>query len=356
MAINVNNLNISVILCDGHYLRNDKTNMIESHFRSILNLILKLISINFSADQTPTPTSLIRNCEEFGLFDDLKHVNPFEETFRQAIDCTPSQPSVLLSAQKSLEVIKSNDEDTLHTPNIFPRNTSIDDNHDNSPKNDAKSGTENQIEEVSISDKQPVVIPIVTNNDTPASITPMTISYGDDDKNDIDCTKAIDGSSAPKQSTTLDDVTKKAFRKICPKPAVVPVACHMINPIKEKIRESLLKLRTIRNDDSSTDAKVPVANYHIPSAVPSSDEPDVRDIPKEEIKRQVIVKRKYTFQDSANERNREAAKRYRHKQKMLHDALLHRNAQLEAENVALRKQLQHFRKTHENCSVSLCEM
>lgn len=38
-----------------------------------------------AADQTPTPTRFIRNCEEVGLFQDLQ-VNPFEETFRRAVE------------------------------------------------------------------------------------------------------------------------------------------------------------------------------------------------------------------------------------------------------------------------------
>lgn len=40
------------------------------------------------ADQTPTPTRFIKNCEEVGLFQDLQNVtvNPFEETFRKAAE------------------------------------------------------------------------------------------------------------------------------------------------------------------------------------------------------------------------------------------------------------------------------
>lgn len=44
------------------------------------------MSIHFAADQTPTPTRFIRNCEEVGLFQDLQNVNPFEETFRRAVE------------------------------------------------------------------------------------------------------------------------------------------------------------------------------------------------------------------------------------------------------------------------------
>lgn len=35
------------------------------------------------ADQTPTPTKFLRNCEEIGLFHELSK-NPFEEAFKKA--------------------------------------------------------------------------------------------------------------------------------------------------------------------------------------------------------------------------------------------------------------------------------
>jgi len=41
----------------------------------------------YVADQTPTPTRFLKNCEEVGLFQDLQNVvNPFEETFRRAVE------------------------------------------------------------------------------------------------------------------------------------------------------------------------------------------------------------------------------------------------------------------------------
>lgn len=68
-----------------------------------------------SADQTPTPTRLLNNCEALRVFDDLQNINPFEEGFRKATEdisngfipeshflCTPSN------------------QDTLHTPQILP--------------------------------------------------------------------------------------------------------------------------------------------------------------------------------------------------------------------------------------------
>lgn len=37
----------------------------------------------FAADQTPTPSKFLRNCEEMGLFHELSK-NPFEEAFKKA--------------------------------------------------------------------------------------------------------------------------------------------------------------------------------------------------------------------------------------------------------------------------------
>ncbi|CAK1549073.1 unnamed protein product [Leptosia nina] len=67
----------------------------------------------FAADQTPTPTRFIRNCEEVGLFQDLQNVtvNPFDEGFKRAME---AKHGVL-----SLET--SSTEDVLHTPHlVFP--------------------------------------------------------------------------------------------------------------------------------------------------------------------------------------------------------------------------------------------
>ncbi|CAH2056256.1 unnamed protein product, partial [Iphiclides podalirius] len=69
----------------------------------------------FVADQTPTPTRFIRNCEEVGLFQDLQNVNPFDEGFKRAMETKHGIPS-LDGAN-----ISSTSDDVLHTPHlVFP--------------------------------------------------------------------------------------------------------------------------------------------------------------------------------------------------------------------------------------------
>lgn len=66
----------------------------------------------FVADQTPTPTRFIRNCEEVGLFQDLQNVNPFDEGFKRAMETKAGLLSMDAGTTSS---------DELHTPQmVFP--------------------------------------------------------------------------------------------------------------------------------------------------------------------------------------------------------------------------------------------
>jgi hypothetical protein len=58
-------------------------------------MLISKLCFFFSADQTPTPTRFIRNCEEVGLFQDLQNVNPFEETFRKAVEASKTGVGLL---------------------------------------------------------------------------------------------------------------------------------------------------------------------------------------------------------------------------------------------------------------------
>ncbi|XP_072937713.1 uncharacterized protein Atf-2 [Epargyreus clarus] len=66
----------------------------------------------FVADQTPTPTRFIRNCEEVGLFQDLQNVNPFDEGFKRAMEIKHGHSETPASSVA---------DDGLHTPHMmFP--------------------------------------------------------------------------------------------------------------------------------------------------------------------------------------------------------------------------------------------
>ncbi|XP_029669157.1 cyclic AMP-dependent transcription factor ATF-2-like isoform X2 [Formica exsecta] len=96
--------------CNMSFTNEDQLTMHKKKHDMMLNLGNNPKSAGF-VDQTPTPTRFFKNCEEVGLFQDLQ-VNPFEETFRRAVETgntgTLTVPEVGIA------------DDTLHTPHIFP--------------------------------------------------------------------------------------------------------------------------------------------------------------------------------------------------------------------------------------------
>uniref|UniRef100_A0A8D9EWP6 Cyclic AMP-dependent transcription factor ATF-2 n=1 Tax=Cacopsylla melanoneura TaxID=428564 RepID=A0A8D9EWP6_9HEMI len=62
-------------------------------------------------DQTPTPTKFLKQCEDIGLFNDLQKVNPFDETFKKAIDAQNTLLKYPLTVQNS--------DETLNTPTPY---------------------------------------------------------------------------------------------------------------------------------------------------------------------------------------------------------------------------------------------
>ncbi|RZC37511.1 cyclic AMP-dependent transcription factor ATF-7 [Asbolus verrucosus] len=97
--------------CEMTFTNEDHLNWHHKKHDMVLNLGLASKNMEV-ADQTPTPTRFIRNCEEVGLFQDLQNVNPFDETFKKAIESAKS-------GTLHVPEMTSND-DTLHTPHIFP--------------------------------------------------------------------------------------------------------------------------------------------------------------------------------------------------------------------------------------------
>ncbi|XP_067003700.2 cyclic AMP-dependent transcription factor ATF-7 [Anabrus simplex] len=104
--------------CKMSFTNEDHLTVHKKKHDMVLNLGTGQKSNVFVADQTPTPTRFIRNCEEVGLFQDLQNVNPFEETFRKAVEAAKSGQTHL-GVDSSLTV-PSGTDDTLHTPHVFP--------------------------------------------------------------------------------------------------------------------------------------------------------------------------------------------------------------------------------------------
>ncbi|XP_050503965.1 cyclic AMP-dependent transcription factor ATF-7 [Diabrotica virgifera virgifera] len=102
--------------CEMTFTNKDHLDWHQKKHAMMLNLgLVNKNTINEVADQTPTPTRFIRNCEEVGLFQDLQNVNPFDELFKRAIDSVKNGTA--------LEVQEHNSNESLHTPHILPHIT-----------------------------------------------------------------------------------------------------------------------------------------------------------------------------------------------------------------------------------------
>ncbi|XP_020291425.1 cyclic AMP-dependent transcription factor ATF-2 isoform X2 [Pseudomyrmex gracilis] len=98
--------------CNVSFANEDQLILHKKKHDMMLNLGNNSKSAGF-VDQTPTPTRFFKNCEEVGLFQDLQNVvNPFEETFRRAVE--EGNTGTLNVPEAGIT------DDTLHTPHIFP--------------------------------------------------------------------------------------------------------------------------------------------------------------------------------------------------------------------------------------------
>lgn len=100
--------------CNMRFSSKDHLSAHKKKHGMVLNLGTKT---NLFGDQTPTPTRFIRNCEEVGLFQDLQNVNPFEETFRKAVEEGKIGSAAFQAQNLSSSSVS---DDTLHTPHVFP--------------------------------------------------------------------------------------------------------------------------------------------------------------------------------------------------------------------------------------------
>lgn len=279
------------------------------------------------ADKTPTPLHhLLKNCDEVGLFEDLKHVNPFDATFRQAIYSKHKRTIDSTTRQNSLELLVNNDEDTLHTPNI-PRITTTCNASHNSIKENVSDKDEFKMENSRIIESADKIYD--KNQEKTVKNRPKHV------KKDL------------RAQQSFNDQVTKVFRKIYPKPCIIP---STNTPKKKYIKDSLYKLSTTNNYNSGKAINLPIIQIESKSTRSMDTNPSAKQTNKSNVSDIGINASK-----SADiiERNREAAKRYRHRQRNQHEQLLRRNEQLEAENNRLKRELQLMKEAHQNCIVTL---
>ncbi|XP_018567171.1 uncharacterized protein LOC108907836 [Anoplophora glabripennis] len=175
--------------CEMTFTNEDHLNWHQKKHDMILNLG---VTKNDVADQTPTPTRFIRNCEEVGLFQDLQNVNPFDEFFKKAVE--------LAKNGGTLEVPETNSDDTLHTPHILPH---VEENRKKNNVNSSQDDNNSRSNEFSLN----TVIPIedvCTNESNEEECDTPVIVIDDESDNEKDIKKRIKEALQNKEKQRME--------------------------------------------------------------------------------------------------------------------------------------------------------
>ncbi|KAI8039807.1 cyclic AMP-dependent transcription factor ATF-7 [Drosophila gunungcola] len=273
----------------------------------------------FVADQTPTPTRLIKNCDEVGLFEDLQHVNPFDIGFQRAAEqnvCggTPSRPEA-----------PPLDSESLHTPQVYPLETTS-----GNPVSRSDSCSNVDVEQLlATTGKTPplevcpegppplqLIQPQVITWVLPAQSSALPLATADSHKGKSTIRPYI----LPKPSAPGSDRASRRPEPIlvtCNPPAPEPSSASLTPtsqlPIKERLKAILHSNNGARR------------NFSTPPKAAGKPKDGIRD-------------------EDCMERRRAAACRYRNKMRNEHKDLRKRNAQLQQENLELHERIARLEK------------
>ncbi|XP_037713218.1 cyclic AMP-dependent transcription factor ATF-2 [Drosophila subpulchrella] len=277
----------------------------------------------FAADQTPTPTRLIKNCDEVGLFEDLQHVNPFDIGFQRAaeqnVSGTPSRPEA-----------PPLDGESLHTPQVYPLESSTtvsappgnpvtrSDSCSNVDVEQLLASTGNTPPEACQEGPPPLQLiqPQVISWVLPAQSVPVPLATTDSHRGKP--TSAIRPYILPKPSANESHRASRRPEPIlvtCNPPAHEPSSASLTPtsqlPIKERLKAILHSNNNRRNFSTPSKAAKP------------------KDRSRDE---------------DCMERRRAAACRYRNKMRNEHKDLRKQNAQLQQENHELHERIARLEK------------
>lgn len=293
-----------------------------------------------AVDKTPTPSRLIKNLEEVGLFEE----NIFDVTFRKAIEEKHNAPTSLR------RMISIQNEDTLHTPQI-PLHMYKEQEEGNSAQNVTPVQEENLITAKTLPKAQSSVRKI-------AATTRTTTQRGRPKKGMASLDKLLPPPNvlpiAGNTPTIPIDFPDEI--RIQPKWTVMlqyPAYSEMLpsttpgTTVKDRLRAYLVKnessnLQTVTLSPPTSTVSSETANRLNASALlPTLNIISNHSEEREETRPKGRVA-KHFKSISLSERQNEAAKRYRNRQKAFWDNLLRKNEVLEQENQKLRLENQEL--------------
>ncbi|KAH8299489.1 hypothetical protein KR044_001880 [Drosophila immigrans] len=294
----------------------------------------------FATDQTPTPTRLIKNCDEVGLFEDLQHVNPFDIGFQRAAEQNAvSGHAVPVTPTRS--EAPPTDGDSLHTPQVYPLDSATVSaampaavSNSNSPMDVAVPNVEDLLKTPTPNPTTQVpsttVAPPPDNGPPPLQlIQPQVITFVLPAQTFALTTAAPAPASNSKPSKSAT-ATQRVRPLILPKPSA---AAH------SKAPSSVTAPSTTPVHEPSSASLTPTSQLPIKERLKAilnnSYNKKQRSFTAPTPKTMSNVNRN----EDCKDRRRAAATRYRHKMRKEHKELLDHNARLLQENRELRERI-----------------
>ncbi|KAH8391025.1 hypothetical protein KR215_004173 [Drosophila sulfurigaster] len=302
----------------------------------------------FPTDQTPTPTRLIKNCDEVGLFEDLQHVNPFDIGFQRAAEqnAVSGHTAIPVTPTRSSEAPPT-DGDSLHTPQVYPLDSATVSaatpalvSNSNSPLDVVVPNVEDLLKTPA---PTPAPIPTATPHNAPAQV-PSTRDNGPPPLQLIQPqvitwllpaqTFSLTTTAAPANSKTSKSATSTPRIRplILPKPSAAP-------PSKAPLSTSITTTSTTPVHEPSSASLTPTSQLPIKerlkAILSNSYNKKQRSFTAPTPKAMSTVNRK----EDSLDRRRAAASRYRTKMRKEHKELKDHNAQLQQENRELRERI-----------------
>lgn len=299
------------------------------------------------ADQTPTPTRFLQNCDEVGLFQDLQNVNPFDEPFRKAAEMVKSG---------SLPVPALPDDDTLHTPHIFPHLPEV---TITMYKSESK---------LAASEKSSTII---TNKTTPPAIAieddAQSMETSNETETDESATKTNESAIKTNEPTETEEPAAKTPRAKYRK--------YTTTQINNKLAAAKSKLQQVIQSKDNLKPKtqpiivLPVLHSSVPPILPkiefydcSGNKPVQTQMKLGPIRKSNTDNVRDPIKLDTRARNRAAALRSRAKKKIFIDTLEEKLSNINKENCMLKKVIADLNKevtrlntvllAHQDCPVT----
>lgn len=319
---------------------------------------------------------MIRDCDQLQLFDDLKHINPFDNSFKNYQKIRADGESGIDLLDSAFLGVTTTSDETLHTPNLYPLCGRPETSSVNSPENKTRESVICKTDtpppkalqtkkrklidsaEEKVSSKEVAILPkptIIYARPVPsiqinhsqiisnASVNELNvkdklkniiINNGHKKINECEPINLIQASSS-----TLLFPTNNILVPILATPA------KLILSNTSELSEALLRPPDIKKEASSfieTKNNVKVS------------EPKKSTRPSEKVVSDTGEEKTPAVNDKV-QRNRAAAKRYRHKMKLKNEHLQDKMDRIQRENGQLRKELAEMKKLlllHKDCSVT----